>query len=250
MRHFLPLLILIVVLVVVYSLSRLTAEWYYIQPVKAGEAAYVATFDQFTEDWGLYDGRLSAEVVDGALRLTADDVNRYPFSVAKQHWGDFDLTVQATPVDGPEDNGYGVIFRLQNRGNISPDDDYFYMFLISSDGYYQVTRSLNGQQKIISNWIPSDLIRQGIGATNQVRVTAVGDQFRFYINGEPVQLCLPNNPDGISTYLGECIDGQMTDVLTDSTIPSGQLGVVIQSLDEPGVVVDFDNVVVVGPEGV
>jgi hypothetical protein len=40
----------------------------------------------------------------------------------------------------------------------------------------------------------------------------------------------------------------MLDVLVDSTIPEGQIGVVIQTLDEPGVVVNFDNVMVVGPQ--
>jgi hypothetical protein len=37
------------------------------------------------------------------------------------------------------------------------------------------------------------------------------------------------------------------DTLVDASIPNGQLGVVAQSLDESGVVVDFDNVVVYGP---
>lgn len=251
MRRLLVLLILIVLLGVAYALNRLTANWHYVLPVETGETAYAATFDDFTDDWDLYEGRLKAAVENSVLSLAADDTNKKPFSVAKQHWGNFDFSVQASPTNGPLNNGYGVIFRFQSQGNNSPDDDDFYLFLVSSDGYYQVTRSLNGVQKELSNWIPSPLVNQGVGVTNTVRVVAVEDRFQFYINEQPVQVCIPNNLEGISTYNefnGGCIEGQMLDVLVDSSISAGQIGVVIQTLDEPGVVVHFDNVMIVGPQ--
>jgi hypothetical protein len=249
LRRFLRLLTLIILLGVAYALNRLTANWHYVLPVETGEIAYAATFDDFTDDWDLYEGRLKAAVENSVLSLTADDTNKKPFSVAKQHWNNFDFSVQASPADGPLNNGYGVIFRFQSQGNNSPDDDDFYLFLVSSDGYYQVTRSIDGVQKELSNWIPTTLVNQGIGVTNTVRVVAVGDRFQFYINDQPVQVCIPDNPEGISTYNGgECKQGQMLDVLVDSTIADGQIGVVIQTLDEPGVVVYFDNVMVVGPQ--
>jgi len=248
LRRFRVLLLLFVLLAVAYALNRLTLNWHYVVPVEPGKIAYAATFDDFIGDWNLYEGRLKSQVANSTLQLEADDIHKKPFSAANQYWGDFDLSVQASPTDGPLNNGYGVIFRLQNKGNNSPDDDDFYLFLVSSDGYYQVMRSIDGKQKELSNWIPSPLVTQGIGVINNLRVVAVGDRFRFYINGQQVQLCVPNNPDGISTYRGRCIDGQMLDTLVDASIPNGQLGVVIQSLDEPGVVVNFDNVVVVGPQ--
>jgi hypothetical protein len=108
---------------------------------------------------------------------------------------------------------------------------------------------LDGQQKELSNWIPSPAINQDVGVTNFLRVVAAGNHFRFYINGQLVQLCVPDDPNGVSTYNelnGGCL-GTMVDTLEDATIPNGQLGVVIQTLDEPGVIVDFDNVMVVGP---
>jgi hypothetical protein len=249
LRRLLVLLILIVLLGVAYGLNRLTANWHYVLPVETGKIGYAATFDDFIDDWNLYEGRLRAAVENGVLILAADDTYKKPFSVAKQHWGNFDFSVQASPADGPLNNGYGVIFRFQSKGNNSPDDDDFYLFLVSSDGYYQVTRSLDGVQKELSNWIPSPLVNQGIGVTNTVRVVASGDRFQFYINDQLVQVCVPDNTEGISTYnAGGCVQGQMLDVLVDSSIPEGQIGVVIQTLDEPGVVVNFDNVMVVGPQ--
>lgn len=249
MRRFLVLLILIVLLGVAYLLNRLTANWHYVLPTEAGKVAYVATFDNLTDDWNLYLGRQSAQIDKDFLQLQADDLNKKSWAVSKQFWADFDLSVQASPVDGPINNGYGVIFRFQNKGNASSDDDNYYVFVVSSDGYYQVVRSLDGQQKELSNWIPSPFVNQGLGVTNLLRIVAVGDHFQFYINGQLVQLCVPDDPNGSSTYderNGGC-KGTMVDTLQDATIPNGQIGVVIQTLDESGVIVNFDNVMVVGP---
>jgi hypothetical protein len=122
------------------------------------------------------------------------------------------------------------------------------MFLVSSDGYYRVQRAVDGQEKDISTWIPSPLVHQGLNVDNWLRVVAQGEDFHFYINGEAVELCIPNSVFGVSTYSDHCQDGTMLPMLTDSAIPNGKIGVVAQSLDERGVVVDFDDLVVYGPE--
>lgn len=243
--------VLLILLVVVYGLYRLTANWHYILPVESGKVAYLATFDTFQEDWNLAAGRLKSQILDtGALRLDVGDVNSLPFAEANPYFSDFDLQVAASPVEGPENNGYGVIFRLQNKDNSSPDDDDFYLFLISSDGYYRVVRSFNHEQKELSMWISSPVINQHVGVTNFLRVIAKGDQFQFFVNGQQMLLCIPDNPDALSTYseqTGECQDGKMLDTLVDTSIPNGQIGVAAETFDESGVVVDFDNLVVYGP---
>lgn len=251
MRRLGFLLILVAALFITFSLSRLTASWHYVVPVEPGQVAYVATFDHLIEDWNQYEGRLEAQVADGVLRLNVGEAGSGPFSTTRQHFADFDLRVQATPIDGPENNGYGVIFRLQDSDNTTPADDTYYLFLISSDGYYEVKRVIGREEKLLSAWIESPLINLHIGATNWLRVVARGDRFQFFINGQPAQVCVPDNPEGESTYfLGECVDGSMQDMLVDSAIPSGQLGVVALSVDQPGVVVEFDNFMVYGPESV
>jgi hypothetical protein len=75
-----------------------------------------------------------------------------------------------------------------------------------------------------------------------------GDTFRFFINNEPVALCIPDDPAGISTYVNECIDGQMQPVLVDNSIPNGQIGVIARTFGEPGVIVAYDDVLVFGPD--
>ncbi len=254
MRRIVGLLFLIALLAVAFGVNRLTSNWHYVVPVEAGQVAYIATFDDSADDWDLYEGILSAQIVNGGrLQLKAGDVNSGPFSSSHPHFADFDVRTEAIPVAGPLDNGYGIIFRLQDQDNTNPSDDSYFWFMISSDGYYQVMRVLDGQQKIISDWIPSPAIQGGLGVSNWLRVVAVNDQFTFYINGQPAFLCLPDNPEGASTYnelLGGCVSGQMVSALADSTIPSGRLGVIVHAYDEPGVVVDFDHFVVYGPDPV
>lgn len=252
MRRLLIGITLVLLLALAVWLNRQSAQWHYIIPGEAGKVVYLATFDAFPEDWNLAQGRLKSEIVpEGVLRMEVGAVNSLPFAEARPFFADFDARVQATPVDGPLNNGYGMIFRLQNKGNNSPDDDDFYLFMVSSDGYYQVVRSINGDSRELSTWIPSPAVAQGIGALNTLRVVAKGSTFRFYVNDQPLQLCLPDDPTARSTYNeinGTCLGGTMADVLVDESIANGQIGVAAQSFDEAGVLVNFDNLVVYGPE--
>lgn len=141
-----------------------------------------------------YEGRLEAQISDSTLRINAETANSGPYSVAKPYFDDFDLRVQGKAVDGDPTNGYGVIFRLQDKGNRLVDDDSDYLFLVSSDGYYKLERVIDGEAKEISLWIPSPVVNQGIGAMNALRVTAQGDQFQFFVNDQQVELCLPKTP--------------------------------------------------------
>ncbi len=244
MRNILMLISLVIVLAILRSLSEAAADWYYVVPVESGELAYAATFDAALDDWTLYGGRLSAQAAAGVLKIGVDAPNSLPFSTSNLHFADFDLRILARPVAGPADdnNGYGVIFRAQDTAN-------YYLFLISSDGYYQVVRSVAGEQKELSTWIESPLINPGVNVENWLRVIAVDDQFQFFINDEPVALCIPDDPDAISTYVaGTCRDGQMRTTLVDDTLADGQVGVIARTFDNVGVEVEFDNVLIYGPE--
>jgi hypothetical protein len=242
-------LVLGVILLAVIGLNRAAANWHYVLRAEPGQVLYTATFDAFLDDWKQYEGRLEARVINGALRIDAKTDNSGPYSVAKPYFDDFDLRVQGKAVDGDPTNGYGAIFRLQDKGNRSVDDDSYYLFLVSSDGYYKLERVIDGQQKEISLWIPSPVVNQGIGAVNALRVIAQDDQFQFFVNDQQVELCLPENPDGFSTLdgAGNCM-GNMTATWVDDTIASGQVGVVVVTLDAPNFAVEFDNMLIIGPE--
>lgn len=256
MRRALILIVPALLLVGLVLLQRTVPQWRHtVVSAAPGEVLYAVTFDGgatdgFNTDWEQSEGRLSAEVVDGAMRVGVGEVISGVYSVADPYFADFDLTVQGRAVEGPEDNGFGVVFRLQDQDNDSTRDDSYYLFLISSDGYYQVTRSVNGVEKILSDWAESDAITVGIDALNTLRVRAQGNTFQFYVNDQQLGLCIPDNPEGISTFMmGECIGGSMVQTLTDDSIPNGRIGVGARTTEtgDSGVIVEFDNLVVVSP---
>ncbi len=242
MRRLLTVAALGAALTIVVLLARTAENWHYVVTGAPGTLLYAASFDEGQADWETYSGRLDASIEAGVLRLENGQSESYAFSVAAPRYADMDLRARAVGAAGPLNNGYGVVFRYQNPQN-------FYAFLISSDGFYSVVRALGGDQRWLSNWIDTPLIDQGIGAENRLRVVAVGDQFRFAINDQPVQVCIPNDPDAESTYVvGTCVEGAMLDALEDSSLTSGQSGAVALTFGEPDVVAQFDDVVIYSPE--
>ncbi len=259
MRRLLGLIVLIAVFAVLLVLSRSRASWqHYVVSGDAGSLLYAATFDGsptdgFNGEWDQYDGRLSTQIDGGQLRVSIGEAGKGAYSVAAPYFGDFDLRVAAQAVEGPIDNGYGVVFRLQNKDNTSVEDDSYYLFLISSDGWYQVSRVVDGLPQVLSDWIESSAIRQDLNVVNDLRVIARGAQFSFYVNGENVPLCLStgDTPIGQAIYnagTGECSGGEVAYALTDDSIPDGQIGVTAQATGDAGVVVAFDNLLVYAPE--
>ena len=227
---------------VLWGRDRISALQFVV-PGDAGTVLYATTFDsgRFADDW-FQTERLggSIEVADDALQLTLGE--RTPgrerlLSTNQYLFRDFDLRVDAAAVAGPLNNSYGVVFRRL-------DERTYYLFYVSSDGYYSVWRETPQQVIKLSDWIASDVVQQGIdGEVNRLRVVAEGDTFRFFVNGEALDLCIPTNPDGESTMSGgECVGGSMQQTLVDDTIPYGAPGVAIETILDGGMSVMFDNV--------
>jgi hypothetical protein len=238
------LLLLILLVAGAVFASRALADWRYIVPNAPGTLLYATGFDgtDSNGDWEQAQGRLSAQIVDGVMRLDVGAPSEGIFSPLRWYFNDFDLRVQTTAIDGPDDNNnsYGVSFRQRDLNN-------YYYFLISSDGYYQVNRVVNGVTKELSTWIASDVIQIGLGETNEIRVLGSGNQFQFFINDQLMELCIPDDPEAKSTFIGECMEGQMLTTLTDDTHPYGRVGLTVITLDEPDVIIDFDDVVIYSP---
>lgn len=243
-----------------------------------GDLLFAAAFDGFQDDWALYAGRQRAAMVDGELELAVDAAQRAAWSTTRYRFGEFDIQATARAVAGPVDNGFGIVFRLndarrdgcdlpaivlcgletalplagaairQTAGDVR--GNRYYAFLISSDGFYSLWQADAGSTRLRSAWIASPHIRQGLDAENAVRVIGAGSTFRFYINGAPALLCLPDDADDASTYYaGDCVDGAMSEVFVDDALSSGALGLIAQSTASGGggVVARFDDVLVYAP---
>jgi hypothetical protein len=160
------------------------------------------------------DEAITISQQDGALHFTIDDLDTIAWSTPQdKRFGDFVLDVDATQVDGPNDNTYGVIFRYQ-------DDRNFYRLDISGDGYYAVLKRKDGAWSKVQDYVESAAVTQG-NATNHLQVIAQGNQFTFNVNGETVK------------------------TFSASDFSSGNIGLTAGSLFEnAGVHIAFDNLTV------
>jgi hypothetical protein len=176
------------------------------------------TFDDARNGWTLVQNNQAEIAIGGGqLRITVKQPDSLAWSVAAgKTFGDLTLDVDATPLAGPDDNDYGVIVRRV-------DDDNFYRFEISGDGYYNIQKRQKGKwHKLVADWGESSAIRKG-AATNHLRVVCVGRTLTFLVN--QVQVAQ----------------------VTDDAFARGEVGVLAGTLAAPGVQVAFDNVQVSKP---
>ncbi len=249
---------LFVLLALGVALGVLT-DWLYELPVakpEPGELLYATTFDDFNDEWDLYAGRDAVQVqavpddsgqLDPALVIEygSGAPDEVVWSVLDRKFSDFDLRVTARLLEGPVDqNQFGVVFRYRDESN-------FYIFRISADGYYSLGRVRDGIQEKISDWGVSELIRQGNGP-NEIRVIGYGDEFRFFINGQPAPLCLKgeNETSMWANWEGPgiCYTSEPTAVFRDKAFAQGHIGLAAGTIDGSEVVVAFDDVIVTGPD--
>ena len=162
------------------------------------------------------DASAQVEVTDGTLQIHIAVANQLAWAGAGQDLRDFHLTVEASQVSGPDDNGYGVLVRMQ-------DSDNFYRFSVSGDGFYMVSKFVDGQQHFLGpNWTPSQAIRQG-QATNTLEVICQGSALTFIVND------------------------QLLAEVEDSQFSHGDVGLYAGTFYETGVEVQFDNLVLAEP---
>lgn len=178
------------------------------------ELPYIETFDSPGTWSSGEDAYSTGAVADGVydFKVFENDISRW-VSAGKQ-FSDGIYEVEATVIEGPLDNGYGLLFRA------NPESGDFYLFKISADGYVWIGRYKAGAEDttIINNhWFESSAIVQGLNVTNRLRVRAEAGNLIFYVNDQEV--------------------GRVT----DNTFAAGDVGMLVQTLGGPGVRVQFDN---------
>ena len=193
-------------------------------PCDAGGTLFNDDFTQEREcGWALYDrSGAEAEIADGALRITTAQPGEIWWTNPGRNLSDVILTASVEVVSGPADNAFGLICRYQ-----SPDN--FYVFLISSDGYYAVGKYQSGSDQIIylsgdGQYQFSEAIAQGTAdVTNEMRATCVGDELTLSVNGTQVAS------------------------VSDPTFVTGDIGVAVSTFESGTLQVAFDNVRAIAP---
>ncbi|MBL8147303.1 MAG: hypothetical protein JNL34_13040 [Anaerolineae bacterium] len=251
MRKALGLLILLGLVIGLFFLAGRLRGLHFTVSGQPGDLLYAAAFAEGSDGWSTYDdGRLSALAENGSLLVRANQASSAAFSAGPFWFEDVTIQTAARAIEGPLDNGFGLMVALQTQENQRPDDDAYLLFLISSDGYYAVRQRLNGAEQVLSTWIPSAAIQTGLGVDNDLTVTLADGLASFSVNGQPLAFCVPNQPDGVSTYyLDQCVDGHMLDALPVAGAGPGQVGVVALTTASggPGVAVRFGGVSVLAP---
>ena len=178
---------------------------------------YQETFDS-EGNWGVgTTAEVEGQVANGVYQLYVKDNHGIYFASAGENFSDGGYTVEATQIDGPLNNGYGLLFRLDE------ESDTFYSFEVSGDGYIWVGYCSNlCMDEAIAlaggDWFRSAAVNTGLHETNRLRVVAEGPQMTFFVNGQEVARTV------------------------DSRLAEGDIAVMVEALGERGVRVVFDNI--------
>jgi hypothetical protein len=180
-----------------------------------GNRPYHETFDS-RGTWGSgADGDAEGAVVNGRYELLVKADQGIFWSTASQNFDDGVYEVEASQIEGTLDNGYGMLFRVNN------DTDSFYLLEVSGDGFVWIGYCADSCSEVESfvqgGWFESGAVNQGLNATNHLRVRAEGANMIFYVNNQEV--------------------GRVT----DNRLRRGDIGVFVETLGEGGVRVAFDN---------
>ena len=193
------------------SPSDLTGLADQLAEIRSGDPAFS---DEFRRDQGVWDMNsdedVTRRIARGTYQLLITTPNVLAWSNADVEFADFLLEIDTTHLGGPLDNEFGVVFRYV-------DDDNYYLFTISSDGYYRLQKRVDGEWETILGWLSSEAINVGEGSDNHITILAEGSQLTFLVNDV------------------------LLEQIEDDTFDSGGLGLAAGTFDEGDVEIAFDN---------
>lgn len=181
--------------------------------------------DEFEEEtdcgWATYSRNGAASAIsDGVLTLTTSQPGQIWWTNPGRSFDDVIISADVEHVSGPQDNAFGVICRYQSSDN-------FYVFLISSDGFYAIGKYQSGNEQVDylsgdGEYVASEAINQG-QARNSIRASCIGNELTLTVNGE------------------------LLATVTDSTFVTGDIGLGVSTFEPGSLVVNYDNVRVLAP---
>ena len=176
---------------------------------------------EFNCGWATYNrGGGIATIENSSMQLTVSQPGQIWWTNPSRNFDDVVIRAEARQVSGPNDNAYGIICRYQNEEN-------FYVFLISGDGYYAIGKYQTGRENVVyltenGQFQPSDAINTGI-ASNEMEASCIGNELSLAVNGVPL----------VS--------------VSDPTFVTGDIGLAASTLQAATGVIEFDNVQVAAP---
>jgi hypothetical protein len=186
--------------------------------VPSGSLLFKDDFSDPASGWPKFNGAAGSEgFVDGSYVIQVDLPQYDLWAVPGQAFGDVNIEVDATKLSGPEANRFGLICRFRDKSD-------FYFFIISSDGYYGIGKTVNGAESLLGQeaMAYSTTILPGV-ALNRLRFDCIGNALRGYVNNQVIA------------------------VASDGDISNGDVGLLVGAFGNPVVRVAFRNFVVTKP---
>jgi hypothetical protein len=197
-------------------------------PVPAsGTILFQDDFSNPLSGWDLADTANGVMNYDGGVfRFLVHTPNSIFWTASGTQYTDTRVEVDTAKFGGPDVNRAGLICRWNK--------EQFYLFMISSDGYFGVGRGRivgeqsSGSQKVEITLLGQEQlaysanIRTGM-AVNHLRADCAGTTLTFYINGFPAAQ------------------------VNDPELKSGEVGLLAGAFEQGGVDVIFDKFIVMQP---
>jgi hypothetical protein len=185
----------------------------------SGAVLFQDDFSDPTSGWDRIasDNGIHMDYSQGAYRIQIDGDHRTAWSNPGLEFIDVNVETATRWVDGNGEDDFGLVCRGMDQNN-------FYFFSISSDGYYGIGKVKDGTLKLLNSqaMMPSEHISQSQD-TNHLQAACIGDRLSLTVNG---------------VLLAE---------VRDADFQRGAVGLIAGTLDEGFTVVDFDNFSVTAP---
>jgi hypothetical protein len=152
-------------------------------------------------EWEITNGRYYGHVDD-------EDSYYYVYNTTVDSLADFRVEATTGQQGTATDHSWGIILRAQ--------DERFYAFEISADGYVLISVYTPSDWEDLYGWEASNAIRPA-GQTNTIRVEARGTTFAMYVNDQ---------------YITQ---------ITDATLSSGSVGFIIETWNDANGGAWFDD---------
>jgi hypothetical protein len=186
----------------------------------SGTVLFSDDFSDEESGWGSFGDRDTyKDYIDGEYLIRIIDTQYVDWANPGLEFGDVQIEVDAYLVEGPVENGYGLLCAYENSDN-------FINATISSDGYYEIWEFSFGEWEKLSEEqsANTNIIRGAIGEVNHIRLDCIGNNIILFVN-----------------------DVELTSVQLDRKLRPGDVGIYAEGFEEGPLEIRFDNFVVTQP---